>query len=89
MIADRRTDGPGLRGRCTRSSCALVLAVAAAGVVAGCDPPAPRCDQPAATALTAVDRKLVGAASPYPADGLLRGREPALAASMAARRAAA
>ncbi len=66
-----------------------LAAVAAVAAIAGCDEPAPRCDQPTAAALTAADRKLVGAASPYPADGLLRGREPALAASMAARRAAA
>ena len=64
--------------------------VAIAGVaLAACDDPAPACDAPAIAALTAADRKLVGAASPYPADGLLRGRERALATSMAARRAEA
>lgn len=43
----------------------------------------------AQAALTAQDRKLVGAASPYPADGMLRGREDELWRSQASRRAAA
>ncbi|HVV88033.1 MAG TPA: hypothetical protein VHE35_33560 [Kofleriaceae bacterium] len=64
----------------------LGLAALAAG---GCADPAPRCDAPQVAALAVADRKLVGAASPYPADGLLRGREHELATSMAARRAAA
>ena len=74
--------GPGHLGR-------AAVAVALAAAVAGCDDAGPRCELPAPAALTVADRKLVGAASPYPADGLLRGRERALATSMAARRAVA
>lgn len=69
----------------------------AAGLVAGAlaaacgEPPAPACDDfgVARAALTAQDRKLVGAASPYPADAMLRGRDDELARSQSARRAAA
>jgi hypothetical protein len=70
---------------------ALVGAVLAAGALAGCgDDRAPSCDEPpAVAALTVADRKLVGAASAYPADGMLRAHERELATSMAARRAAA
>lgn len=66
---------------------ALTLALAASAAC-GDDLP-PSCDVPAVAALTLPDRKLIGAASPYPADGMLRGREGALASSMAVRRAAA
>jgi hypothetical protein len=48
--------------------------------------------EPAATvsrALSAVDRRIVGAAAPYPADLGLAAREDELATSIAARRAAA
>lgn len=74
-----------------RIGATAMLAVLA--MSAGCaDPPAPSCPEGAATvtsALTAADRKLVGQASPYPADGALRGRDAELAHSQAARRAAA
>lgn len=68
---------------------ALTSLAVVAGLAACGDEPAPRCEEPTAATLTAADRKLVGAAAPYPADGLLRGRERALATSMKARRAAA
>lgn len=67
---------------------ALALGVTAA--LAACsDPPADTCDGVTSAALTAPDRKLVGEASPYPADGLLRGRTDELVRSQHARRAAA
>jgi hypothetical protein len=63
------------------------------GAAAGCgDDLGDTCDDGAGTAraaLTAQDRKLIGAASAYPADGLLRGREDELWRSQASRRAAA
>ncbi len=77
----------------TRRRRAPLVACGLAGLVAtlagACAEPTPACDATTAVALTAADRKLVGAASPYPADGLLRGRERALATSMTARRASA
>ncbi len=81
MIGGARAGG----GTAARAGALLVLGALAAS----CAEPAPRCDAPAVAALTLADRKLIGAASPYPADGLLRGRERTLATSMAARRAAA
>src|SRR5687768_17395145 len=63
------------------------------GAAAGCgDDLRATCDDGVGTAraaLTAPDRKLVGAASAYPVDGMLRGREDELWRSQAARRAAA
>jgi hypothetical protein len=72
----------------------IALAAAIAGACgAGCgaddDPAASRCDGIASAAVSAADRKLLGAAAPYPADGALRGQTEALAASQRARRAAA
>lgn len=70
---------------------AIVAAVGA--LVAGCsDPPPPgACEDlgETAQALAVADRKLVGRASAYPADAMLRGREDELHRSIAARRAAA
>ncbi len=66
-----------------RLTCALAILVACS------DPPADRCDGVTSAALTAPDRKLIGAASPYPADGLLRGRDEVLASSQHERRAVA
>lgn len=71
-----------------RSAGALVLALVA------CDEPAPVPEPVCAeasqsAALTAVDRKIVGVAAPYDADGTLEDNEAALAASQRDRRAAA
>jgi hypothetical protein len=63
-----------------------------AAIVAGCgDADGPgRCELVTAqSTLTAAERKLVGEASPYPADPLLRAREVELARSQRARRDAA
>lgn len=70
-----------------RARAGLVVTLA----LAGCgEPPPLACEDEVATAaLTVADRKLVGRASPYPADGLLRGRDDELARSQAARRVAA
>lgn len=78
------------------------LAACAAMAAAACegDPGSDPVDQPDAgpsacevgrssAALDLPDRAIVGAASAYPADGALRGRELELRGSMAARRAAA
>ena len=67
---------------------ALALGVTAA-LAACADPPADTCDGVTSAALTPADRKLVGEASPYPADGMLRGRDAELVRSQHARRAAA
>lgn len=66
-----------------RSSLAGLAVVAA---TACGDPPRDACDGVITSALSAQDRKLVGMASPYPADGMLRGREDEIARSQAARR---
>ncbi|MEZ4403284.1 MAG: hypothetical protein R3B06_24880 [Kofleriaceae bacterium] len=69
---------------------AVAAACLGAALAACAAPPAPTCDDGVVTqALTAADRKLVGQASPYPADGMLRGRDAELAGSQQARRAAA
>ncbi|HVK78037.1 MAG TPA: hypothetical protein VM734_32240 [Kofleriaceae bacterium] len=60
-----------------------------AALAACSDPPRDACEGVTAAALTAPDRKLIGAASPYPADGMLRGRDAELAGSQRERRAAA
>lgn len=67
--------------------------LAAAALLAGCTPPPePEVREPASCAgvsrapLSAVDRKIVGAAAPYEADGTLRARDAELAASQRARR---
>lgn len=82
----------------SRASTSLVLAAVAAGLGAGagCGDNLDGDDGGAceglggqAQALHQADRKLVGGAAPYAADGLLRGREAELNSSMAARRAAA
>lgn len=69
-------------------ACGLLVTLA---WTAGCSEPPPSvCDDGTApAALTVADRKLVGRASPYPADGALRGRDDELARSQRARRAAA
>lgn len=65
----------------------LAFAGIAALAAAACgDPPRDVCEGVTASALSAPDRKLVGAAAPYPADGMLRGRDDELARSQAARR---
>ncbi|MBE7449730.1 MAG: hypothetical protein HS111_12765 [Kofleriaceae bacterium] len=61
-------------------------AALAVGAAACSEPPPAACDGVSAAALTHPDRKLVGAAAPYPADGLLRGRDDELARSQMARR---
>jgi hypothetical protein len=66
-------------------SCALAALIAACGAEA---PGPDRCEGVATLALGAAERKLAGEAAPYPADGLLRGRDAELAASQQARRAA-
>jgi hypothetical protein len=53
------------------------------------DPTPDACDGVTTSALSAPDRKLVGAASAYPIDATLRGRDDELARSQAARRAVA
>ncbi len=63
-----------------------ILACCAALAVACSDPPRDVCDGVVASALTAPDRKLVGAASAYPADGMVRGRDDELAHGQAIRR---
>lgn len=60
-----------------------------AALAACSDPPPDACDGVTTAALTPADRKLVGEAAPYLADGLLRGREDELVRSQRARRAAA
>jgi hypothetical protein len=56
-------------------------------LVAACgDPPRDVCDGVMTAELSAQDRKLVGMAAAYPADGMLRGREDELLHSQAARR---
>ncbi|MBZ0230886.1 MAG: hypothetical protein K8M05_00920, partial [Deltaproteobacteria bacterium] len=53
-------------------------------VAAACgDPPRDACEGVTVAALSAPDRKLVGAAAPYAADGMLRGRDDELARSQA------
>lgn len=65
-------------------------AIGLVAVLAACsDPPPEVCDGVQVSALTAADRKLIGAASPYPADGMLRGRDDELVHSQQARRAVA
>jgi hypothetical protein len=76
-------------GRARHAVTAGPATLLVAALASACAEPTPACEATSAAALTAADRKLVGAASPYPADGLLRGREPALQGSMATRRAAA
>lgn len=66
-----------------------VAALATAAALAACSDPPRTCDGPTAAALAPIDRKLVGQASPYPADGMLRGADAVLAHDQAARRAAA
>ncbi len=54
------------------------------------EPPSePECVGTSQAALAAVDRKIVGEAAPYPADGTLRARDAELAASQQKRREAA
>jgi len=60
-----------------------------AALAACADPPRESCDGVTSAALTVADRKLVGQASRYPADGMLRGRDDELVHSQRARRAAA
>lgn len=73
--------------------CLLVLAAACASPDAGSEigapysEPEPICN--AVQAATVADRSLIGQASPYPADGMLRASEAELARSPALRRAAA
>jgi hypothetical protein len=70
---------------------AAVRIAAAAALAAACtaDGQGPdRCEGVAALALGAAERKLAGAAAPYPADGALRGRDGELRASQRARREA-
>ncbi len=50
------------------------------------DPVAGTCDGVSRSSLAAVDRKIVGLAPPYDADGALRSRDDELAGSMTARR---
>ena len=67
----------------------IALGLAALAAAACGDPPGGVCDGVTASALTVQDRKLVGAASAYPADGMLRGRDDELARSQITRRAVA
>jgi hypothetical protein len=74
-----------LTGTARTGACALAALVAAC-TADGQGPD--RCEGIAVAALGAAERKLAGEATPYPADGLLRGREAELAGSQQARRAA-
>ena len=57
-----------------------------AALAACSDPPHDVCEGVTSAALTAADRKLVGQASAYPADGMLRERDAELVRSQRARR---
>src|SRR5687768_6331994 len=63
-----------------------IAGIAALAAAACGDPPRDVCDGVTTSELSAPDRKLVGAASAYPADGMLRGRDEELGQSQAARR---
>lgn len=63
-----------------------IAGIAALAAAACGDPPRDVCEGVTTSELSAPDRKLVGAASAYPADGMLRGRDAELGTSQAARR---
>lgn len=70
-----------------KKSAALLLILSACGAPDAPEPEPEQCGAAAArSALTAVDRSIVGEAAPYAADGTLRARDAELAASQAERR---
>jgi hypothetical protein len=73
----------------SRGSFFAFAGIAAIAATACGDPPRDVCEGVVTSELSLPDRKLVGAAAAYPADGMLRGRDDELARSQGARRAVA
>lgn len=72
-----------------RAALVAFLGAASIPLSAGCDPPPASCEDVRVEGATAEDRRLLGVASPYPADGMLAARTAELEGSQRLRREAA